>query len=128
MAGMTRFCFVLACRQREILHPRLLRCCFRLERPRQWRELTTNVLEEQPLFGDFGHLKFIAQAANVERRCQYICMYNLLYASRAQKVEIDTMDSKAGKSATCRCGGEGSKMTRMIDQRKSESTNYKPTI
>jgi hypothetical protein len=39
--------------------------------------------------------------------CQYICMYTLRYASRAQKVEIDTTDSKAGKPATCRYGGEG---------------------
>jgi hypothetical protein len=31
---------------------------------------------------------------------QYICMYSLLEASRAQKVEIDSMESNLGKSAT----------------------------
>ncbi len=41
------------------------------------------------------------------RVCQYICMYSLLYASRAERVDIDTTDSKAGKSTICRYGGEG---------------------
>ena len=43
----------------------------------------------------------------LERGCQYICMYILIYAGRGQKVVIDTMDPKAGKSATYRYGGEG---------------------
>ena len=33
----------------------LLCLCFRLERPRQRRELTADVLEEQPLLNDFWH-------------------------------------------------------------------------
>ena len=40
---------------------RLLRCCFRLEWLRQRRELTIDILEEQPLLDDFGALNFIAR-------------------------------------------------------------------
>jgi len=44
----------------------IFQACFfclplRLERFRQRRELTADVLEEQPLLDDFGHLRFIAR-------------------------------------------------------------------
>ena len=45
---------------------RLLRLIFRLERFRQRREFTVDVPEEQPFLGNFGHLKFIAQAASAD--------------------------------------------------------------
>jgi len=46
-----------------IFQSRPLCLFFRLERLRQRRELTADVLIEQPLLDIFGHLKFIAQVA-----------------------------------------------------------------
>src|SRR6266481_5885126 len=65
-----------------------------------------------------SHLRFLHSPTTwrtvLARVCQYICMYGLLYAGRSQRVDIDTTDSKAGKSATCRYGGEGGILTQSL--------------
>jgi hypothetical protein len=48
-----------------VFQPGLLGLCFRLEGLRQWRELTLDVLEEQPLLRDFWHLNVIARGFSV---------------------------------------------------------------
>ena len=60
-----------------VLQACLLRFLLLLERLRQRRKFTVDILEKEPLLNHFGHVNFIAHAAQVPDACDAGVTQNL---------------------------------------------------